>query len=386
VPLTREQLLELLERSAEIEVGEAADDRPADLDELLANIEDEAAERAGDSDDSEGAVAAKASEEDIEWFRYDEWDFQACDYRPDWCRVGERTAGEGELEFYDETLRRYHGLVVETRRQFELMRPEAFRRLKRLEDGHEIDLDQAVEFFADKRAGAGPLARFYTRRIKVNRDVAVAFLLALSGSTSEAILPSAGLPAASGSPRSAWPGVGTGKRIIDIERESAVLMLEALEAIGDTYGIYGFSGHGRENVEFHVIKDLDEPFGDAVRRRIDGIEPIRSTRMGPAIRHAAAKLSRREAKIKILILVSDGRPQDEEYGPTRSEKEYAVHDTKRALMEAKRERITPFLITIDREGHDYMRHMCDDMGYEVVADLESLPRRLPKLYRHLAAV
>jgi hypothetical protein len=367
-PLTREQLLELLESSAEIELGEGDDDGAADLEELLANLEREAAERAPDREGDERGGAGEDAAEEIEWFHYDEWDFQVDDYRPAWCRVGERSAAQGELEFYDETLRRYHGLVVETRRQFELMRPEAFRRLKRLEDGHEIDLDQAVEFFADKRAGAGPLARFYTRRIKLNRDVAVAFLLDMSGSTSEPISPAG----------------ESDKRIIDIERESTVLVVEALEAIGDAYGIYGFSGYGRENVEFHVIKDLGEPLDDAARRRIDAIEPLRSTRMGPAIRHATAKLLDCEARVKILILVSDGRPQDEEYGPSRYEREYAVRDTKRALLEAKHQRITPFLITVDRTGHDYLGQMCGDMGYEVVADIESLPRRLPKLYRHLA--
>jgi hypothetical protein len=164
--------------------------------------------------------------------------------------------------FYDETLRRHHGLVVETRRQFERMRPESFRRLRRLEDGHEIDLDHAIEFRADKRAGAGPQARFYARRNKVRRDVAVVFLLDMSGSTGERI------------PRPSRDE----RRIIDLERESAVLVVEALEAIGDAYGIYGFSGDGRENVEIHVVKDLDEPLDDRVRRRIDGIEPVRATR------------------------------------------------------------------------------------------------------------
>jgi len=107
--------------------------------------------------------------------------------------------------------------------------------------------------------------------------------------------------------------------------------------------------------------------------------------MGPAIRHTIAKLDDHDARVKILILVSDGRPQDEEYGPVRGEKEYAIHDTKRALLEARRRRITPFLITVDSAGRDYLRHICDDVGYEVVADIESLPSRLPKLYRHLAA-
>jgi len=368
-PLTREEILELLENSAEIELGEAADEQPGDLDALLANIEHEAAERANDAVEDDGA-----EDEGILWFRYDEWDFRANDYRPDWCRVGERTTSEGEVDFYDETLHRYHGLVVETRRQFERMRPEWLRRLKRLEDGHEIDLDQAIEFHADKRAGAGPLARFYTRRNKIERDVAVAFLLDMSGSTNEEI----------SRPSSASSTEG-GKRIIDIERESTVLVVEALEAIGDAYGIYGFSGQGRENVEFYVIKDLDEPFDDSVRRRIDKIEPNQSTRMGPAIRHTISKLNDHDAKVKILILVSDGRPQDEEYGRARGEKEYAIHDTKQALLEARRQRITPFLITVDSTGRDYLRHICDDMGYEVVSDIESLPRRLPKLYAHLAA-
>jgi nitric oxide reductase activation protein len=368
--LTREQILELLENSAEIELRGDADDRPGDLDPLLARIEQEAAERASDGDEDGGA---QAGDEDILWFRYDEWDFGANDYRPDWCRVGEHTIAEGELDFYGDTLHRYHGLVLETRRQFERMRPEWLRRLKRLEDGHEIDLDQAIAFHADKKAGAGPLARFYTRRHKIQRGVAVAFLLDMSGSTNEEIS------------RPSLRSTEGGKRIIDIERESTVLVVEALEAIGDAYGIYGFSGQGRENVEFYVIKNLEEPFDDPVRRRIDQIEPKESTRMGPAIRHAVTKLNEHDAKVKILILVSDGRPQDEEYGRARSEKEYAIHDTKQALVEAKRQRITPFLITVDNTGSDYLRHICDDMGYEVVADIESLPRRLPNLYSHLAA-
>jgi len=387
MPLTRQQIREMLESSAELELSEAGDDEDADLEVLLADIEREVADRT-DEEEGDDDEAGDDSEEQVEWFHYDEWDFRVSDYRPGWCRVGERTAVEGEIGFYEETLRRYHGLVVETRRQFERMRPESFRLLKRLEDGHEIDFDQAIEFHVDKKAGAGPLARFYTRRNKVRRDVAVAFLLDMSGSTSEQIGQSAALPAsrgASGVRHSAPSWVQEEKRIIDVERESTVLVIEALEAIGDAYGIYGFSGHGRENVEFHVIKDLDEPFDDAVRRRVGGIEPISSTRMGPAIRHAITKLNDHEARAKILIFVSDGRPQDDDYGRDRSEREYAVHDTKRALIEAKRQRITPYLITVDSAGHDYLRYMCDDMGYEVVANIESLPHRLPKLYRYLAA-
>jgi nitric oxide reductase activation protein len=183
--------------------------------------------------------------------------------------------------------------------------------------------------------------------------------------------------------RRAQQAVNPPKRIIDIEKESTVLLIKALETIGDHYGIYGFSGYGRENVEFYIIKDLDEPFSERVIRRIDNVVPIRSTRMGPAIRHTTAKLAAFDAKVKILFLVSDGRPQDHGYGRDRTEKEYAIHDTHMALVEARRQGITPFALTVDKEGHDYLGQMCGDMGYEVLGDIEALPSRLPTLYRRL---
>ncbi len=409
-PLTAEQLQELLENSTELMISEMAEgDLASTVSLFLTNLEREtslpsggqrpqAGERGGEGEgEEEEPPTDEPAAPEIEYFQYDEWDFRAGDYRPRWCTVGQRASEEGDLDFYEETLVRHHGLVTETRRQFELMRPESFRKIKRLEDGDEIDLDQAIEFLVDKRAGAGPLARFYYRRNKVERDVAVSFLLDMSASTDEEIDKKRqkydedddfdGDPAKYFqwlAQRRSLRAADPPKRIVDLEKESAVLLVEALEAIGDSYGIYGFSGYGRENVEFYVVKDLDEPFGDRVRRRIAKIEPVRSTRMGPAIRHATHKLMDHDAKVRILVLVSDGRPQDHGYGRDRTEKEYAVHDTKQALLEARRAGITPFLITVDKEGHDYLKQMCDDIGYEVVADIEQLPRRLTTLYRALA--
>ena len=410
-PLTKEQLMELLENSVEITISEWAEgDLASSLGMFLDNLEKDAATPASeknadgdtDSGDDPGGGDGADDEElkvEVDWHYYDEWDFRASDYRPRWCRVGERLGEEGELDYYEDTLRKHHGLVMETRKQFELMRPESFRKMRRLEDGHEIDLDEAIAFHVDKKAGVGPLARIYSRRNKIERDVAVAFLLDMSASTDEEIEKQRQKYEEEeedfqGDPskyfqwlaqRRAKQAIEPPKRIIDLEKESTVLVVEALEAIGDSYGIYGFSGYGRDNVEFHVIKDLEEEFNDRVRKRIDKIDPVRSTRMGPAIRHAIHKLEEYDAKVKILIMVSDGRPQDHGYGRDRTEKEYAVHDTKQALNEAKRVGVTPFLITVDKEGHDYLKQMCDDIGYEVVDNIESLPRRLPTLYRHLAA-
>ena len=120
------------------------------------------------------------------------------------------------------------------------------------------------------------------------------------------------------------------KRIIDVEKESVVLLINALEAIGDIYGIYGFSGYGRENVEFYTVKDINEQLTDKVKSRIDKISPLHATRMGPAIRHATTKLEEQESKTKLLFLISDGRPQDRGYSREGVEKEYAVNDTKMA--------------------------------------------------------
>ena len=412
-PLTKEQIMAMLENSTELSIAEWAEgDIDQSLGMFLQNLEKEAGQMAGKADEKakgegqqDGAGGDGADEQElpveVSWSYYDEWDFRAGDYRPRWTRVGERVAKEDDSDFYEETLRKYHGLVMETRRQFEMMRPESFKKIKRLEDGEELDVDLAIEFHIDKKAGVGPSARIYNRRNKVEREVAVAFLLDMSASTDEEIEKVRQKydekdqdDDFDGDPRKyfqwlaarrAKAMVEPPKRIIDLEKESTVLIVEALEAIGDAYGIYGFSGYGRDNVEFHVVKDLNEMMSDKVEKRIGAIEPIRSTRMGPAIRHTVSKLNDYDAKVKILIMVSDGRPQDHGYGRDRTEKEYAVHDTKQALNEAKRAGITPFLITVDKEGHDYLKQMCDDIGYEVVDDIESLPRRLPTLYRHLAA-
>ena len=124
--------------------------------------------------------------------------------------------------------------------------------------------------------------------------------------------------------------------------------MNALETIGDEYGIFGFSGYGRENVEFYVIKDLEEPFSDKVPRRIDRIAPLHATRMGPAIRHTTSKLAQVDARSRFLFLISDGRPQDRGYSREGVEKEYAVHDTRQALIEARQQGITPFCLTVDK--------------------------------------
>ena len=409
-PLTPEQLKELMEKSVEIDISAFVEgDLQMSSGMFLANLMKEAGTPAsekskdkgekGDGEPGEGSEdegQVTPVENPIEYFWYDEWDFRANDYKPRWCRVVQQTLDEGDDKFFEKTLVENSALVAQTRKQFELMRPELFRKIKRLYDGEELDIDAAIEYVVERRSGHTGDDKVYWRRNKIERDVAVAFLLDMSASTDEEINRRDRSKGEDDDfdddPRRylAWWAQKRAKelqnpvkRIIDLEKESTVLLMEALETIGDRYGIYGFSGYGRDNVEFYVIKDLGEDFSEHIKRRIDKVVPIRSTRMGPAIRHAITKLDQFDAKVKILFLVSDGRPQDHGYGRDRTEKEYAIHDTKMALNEAKRKGIVPFALTVDRAGHDYLKTMCEDIGYEVVADIESLPSRLPTLYRKL---
>ena len=305
-------------------------------------------------------------------FHYDEWDYLIGDYRRAWCRLREMPLADGGADFVAATRRAHAELLTEVRRQFQMLKPEQYRTVKPLADGEAIDLDSAVEALVDRRAGHALADRVYARRDKHDRSVAAVFLLDMSASTDDKIK----APDDGGEPL---------RRIIDVEKEALVLMAEALEALGDAYAVYGFSGYGRDQVDAFVVKQFDEPYDRRVQGRIAAMEPHRSTRMGPVIRHAATRLGRQDARLKALILLSDGYPQDFDYGQDRKSKDYGLQDTAKALQEARLKAIHTFCITVDPSGHDYLRDMCPDRQYLVIDDMAALPRELPKVYRGLTA-
>ncbi len=400
--LTREMLEELLAQSAELEQGGDADmDTSTTAKNLMREVgmklpPKESAQGQGPFvhvEDEGGPLEAAEPHTSV----YDEWDFRAGDYRPRWCVVREKVMTEGDVGYWETILQTNANMITEIRRQFEQVRPETFRKIRRLPDGEEFDFDALVEAMVDMRLGLSLPDRVYWRRNKMDRDVAVLFLLDMSASTGEAIDESRGGADewdAPGNPvdymlwlrnRRGTEGAPrrTYKRIIDLEKEASILLIQALEALGDKYGIYGFSGYGRENVEYYTIKDLNEQMSDKVQKRIDKITPLHATRMGPAIRHSIKKLDEIDAKTKVLFLISDGRPQDRGYSREGVEKEYAVHDTRKALLEGKQKGIIPFCLTVDKAGHDYLKTMMGDMGYEILSDISMLPQRLPELYKRL---
>ena len=404
-PMTQEMLEQLLQDSDELELDAEQGDISDAMTTFAQNIMKEAGAPPPNSQPGQGYGPLLHDDEhggelearEPQTFLYDEWDFRANDYKPRWCIVKEKTVEEGDINFYQDALRNYQSLSNHIRRQFELIMPESMRKTYRLIDGEDLDLNATLEAWVDLKMNIPPDDKIYWHRNRNRRDVAVVFLLDMSASTAEAIdegRQSVDDRDAPDDPveymvwlRRRREGLvrRNYKRIIDLEKESTALLVQALESIGDTYGIYGFSGYGRENVEFYVIKDINEGFGDKVKRRIDKITPLHATRMGAAIRHAITKLENQDAHTKIMFLVSDGRPQDRGYSREGVEKEYAVHDTHMALVEARQKSITPFCLTVDKAGHDYLKSMCGDMGYEVLGEIWSLPERLPMLYRELTA-
>jgi nitric oxide reductase NorD protein len=156
-------------------------------------------------------------------------------------------------------------------------------------------------------------------------------------------------------------------------------MCEALEVLGDKYAIFGFSGKTRKQCDFYMIKDFEEKYDDDVRAKIAGMDAFDYTRMGPPIRHLNDILDELPAKVKIMIILSDGKPEDfDEY-----KGDHGIEDTRKALIEAKRKHIKPFCITIDKEAKDYISHMYGDVSYIILDDVKDLPRKLPEVYRRL---
>ncbi len=321
---------------------------------------------------TEADLPEQAIEEGEVAYNYDEWDRELTDHRLGWCRVVEKHVKQGDKLFVEQTRDRYKGVISSIRHQFQLMKPEDLLRVTNELDGEEFDLSAVIDYVIDRRAakvgGGHQSERLYTKRLRRQRDVAVSFLLDQSSSTARTI-----------GRHPLQPYTRPGRRIIEIEKEGLVLMSEALEAVGDVYSINGFTSEGRRNVKFYVVKDFDEQYSDEVKQRIGGISFQNNTRLGAAIRHATAKLAKQQARTRLLIVLSDGRPYDHDYGDAR----YAREDTREALRQAKVAGITPFCITIDRESEAELKDLYGDIGYTIIDDVLSLPERMPGIYRRL---
>jgi nitric oxide reductase NorD protein len=287
-----------------------------------------------------------------------EWDWKKQVLKRDMCRVtvlDPRDATPGPLP--SRLVRPARSL----RRQLEALTP-ARRWLKNQPDGPELDIDACVRAFADRRTGHSVgSSGGYLSCERRERDLCCLVLADLSLSTDT------------------W--VSDEQRVIDVIRDSLWLFSEALGATGDPFGLYGFSSLRRDHIRFHRIKDFDEKIDDRIRGRIAALKPGFYTRMGAAIRHATQILAKRPEALRLLMILSDGKPNDIDHYEGR----YGIEDTRMSLNAARQQGVRPFCVTIDKEGQGYLPHLFGPAGYTILRNPAELPARLPKLYAQLTA-
>jgi hypothetical protein len=297
-------------------------------------------------------------------YRYDEWDSVINDYKSDWCMVNEVEPFGMSSDYYHEASKQYKNEIALIKQVFTRMKPETFRRMKEQTDGTEIDIDAFIDSLIQKKCGVNPDDGLYTRWDKHERDVATLFLVDVSYSTHKMVN-------------------FEEKSILDVEKDSLIIMTQALERIGDNYAIYAFSGKDRDDVEYIVIKDFDDELSDTVARRISLLEPVSNTRLGPAIRHSIRKLEKVNAKTKIIILLSDGEPFDVSRGEAAYKESIAEEDTRIAIQESNTKGIDFFCITVDPDPGKYLDNIFSDSEYTIIDDASSLPETLPVLYKRI---
>ncbi len=289
---------------------------------------------------------------------YPEWDHRLAAYRFPGATVRPMPAVEGGVEWADRVLERRATLVRQVRRRFDGLRPRRVR-LGRQPDGTDLDLTAYVTAFADWRAGEPGDDRLYTAWRPARRDLAIAVLADVSASTD------------------AW--ISGSLRIVDVEKEALVVLLEALDVLGDRHAVLAFSGQGPRAVHVVTLKGFDEASPAPARRRIAPLEPDGYTRVGAAVRHASALLGRERARHRLLLLLSDGKPNDvDEYAGR-----YGIEDTRQAVAEARLQGLLPFCLTVDREAPAYLPALFGPRGFAVLSRPERLPSVLVEVLRSL---
>lgn len=288
---------------------------------------------------------------------FPEWDFRKQTLIPDYCAVQEMLARRAQPCALPLPLRRD---ARRLRRQFEILRPGRGWRAAQ-PDGEELDLDACVRHATDCASGAehGHELGLYRQLVRQERSLACLLLADLSLSTD------------------AW--VNNQGRVIEMIRDSLFLFAEALSATGDQFALYGFSSRRRQHVRLQRIKSFSENYNAIIRGRINVIKPGYYTRMGAALRYSTQLLQRRTASHRLLLLLTDGKPNDlDQY-----EGRYGIEDTRMALIEARRAGLHPFCVTIDQEADAYLPYLFGKDSFVLIHHPEQLPRQLLLLYTRL---
>ena len=293
-------------------------------------------------------------------YHYPEWDYQMQLERPAWCTVLEKRALPGDVAIIDEIVVKHKPIISRLKFLIEGMQPQGVQRIRKQEDGDEIDLNAAIRAMIEIRLGEQPDTRIMLRNVRKVRDLSVLLLIDLSASTND-------------------PVRGSENSVLQLAREATVLLADALDKIGDPFALHGFDSNGRHDIEYFRFKDFDAPYDDKAKARLAGMRGDLSTRMGAAIRHAGSILKRQPSSKKLLLVVTDGEPADNDV----RDPQYLRMDAKKAVEELMRNGINTYCLSLDPGADQYVSRIFGAKNYMVVDHVERLPEKLPLLYMGL---
>ena len=293
-------------------------------------------------------------------FIYDEWDGKVRQYKPAWCTVyasPSSTSSRHNRKIVSDILTKHDRAIREMRLLLDKVRSVRVLR-NRQPEGAEIDLDAVVERYATVKSGHQPDDRLYLARRRHQRDLATLVLIDMSYSTD------------------AWI---QGERVLDIAKESALVLGEALAQWRDRVAISGFYSHTRRDCRFIMLKSFDTPW-EQCKGAISGLEPTGYTRIGPALRHGITLLQQERVSKKLLLLISDGKPTDYD----RYEGRYGVADVRQAVREAHQARIHTHALAIDAQAKLYLPQMFGSGHFQILPHPSYLVRGLAEVYSRLS--
>ena len=293
-------------------------------------------------------------------FHYSEWDYQIQLERPAWATVQEKRAKSGELAVIDDITAKYKREIHRMKFLLDAMQPQGVQRIRKLEDGDEIDINAAIQSFIDIRLGNQPDPRIMMRSVRKTRDFSILVLLDLSESTNETVQDQE-------------------YSVLDLTRQACVLLADAISKVGDPFAIHGFCSDGRHDVEYYRFKDFDQHWDEAPKAKLAGMTGQLSTRMGAAIRHAGHHLKLQRLAKKLLIVITDGEPADIDV----RDPQYLRYDTKKAVEEVARDGVTTYCMSLDPRADNYVSRIFGQKNFMVVDHVERLPEKLPLLYAGL---
>ncbi len=306
----------------------------------------------------ENTSVAESAEVDEKGFhqKYDEWDFKKRSYLKDYCKVYPKTQIKADLLYYKNTVSKYQSTLIGLRKMLTSVNNKMQQQRRQLQ-GDSFDLDALTDLYTDIHAKKSPDERVYLSNRKKEKDIAILLLLDVSLSSD---------------------GYVAGRRVIDVEKEVSILFGEILNEFNIEFSIDGFSSKTRNFSTYITFKDFKEDWNKA-KYKIGAAEPNGYTRIGPALRHAGARLDKTDASNKWIILISDGKPNDYD----KYEGQHGIHDIKQALRELNERNINSYALAIEAEAKYYLPQMFGQNHYQVLPSPETLLQSLAKLYEKI---